>query len=150
MEKKYKINNKSLVSFLISAALIALLIINILSIGCKMVESEPAIITRVSVDEAYEMLSSDTGKDYFILDVRSKEEFDSGHIEGAYLIPDTELKDRLQELPQDRPLIVYCRTDNRSTRASNLLLENGFKEIFNMMGGFTDWQSKGYPVIVEK
>ena len=94
------------------------------------------------------MLSSN--KDYFILDVRSKEEFGSGHIEGAYLIPVSELENRLAELPQDKPIIVHCGSGSRSTSAANILLEKGFKEIFNMTGGITEWQSKGFPVIVEK
>ncbi len=89
-------------------------------------------------------------KDYFILDVRSKEEFDSGHIEGAYLLPVSELEKRLAELPQGKPIIVYCKAGSRSTSAASILLEKGFKEIFNMTGGITEWQSKGFPTVVEK
>ena len=130
------------------AALIALLFFNISLAGCKTQESKPASITNVTAGQVYKMLSS--GEDYFILDVRSKEEFDSGHIEGAYLIPVSELENRLAELPKDKPVIVYCRSGNRSTSAANILLEKGFKEIFNMTGGITEWQSNGFPTIVEK
>ena len=148
MGKKIKKIFKSGIFYLASAALIALLFFNISLAGCKTQESKPASITNVTADEVYKMLSSN--KDYFILDVRSKEEFDSGYIEGAYLIPVTELENRLVELPQDKPIIVYCRSGSRSTSAANILLEKGFKEIFNMTGGITEWQSKGFPVIVEK
>ena len=148
MGKKIKKIFKSGIFYLASAALIALLFFNISLAGCKTQESKPASITNVTADEVYKMLSSN--KDYFILDVRSKEEFDSGHIEGAYLIPVSELENRLAELPQDKPIIVYCRSGSRSTSAANILLEKGFKEIFNMTGGITEWQSKGFPVIVEK
>ena len=148
MGKKIKKIFKSGIFYLASAALIALLFFNISLAGCKTQESKPASITNVTADEVYKMLSSN--KDYFILDVRSKEEFDSGYIEGAYLIPVTELENRLAELPQGKPIIVYCRTGSRSTSAANILLEKGFKEIFNMTGGITEWQSKGFPVIVEK
>ncbi len=148
MGKKIKKIFKSGIFYLVSAALIALLFFNISLAGCKTQESKPASITNVTADEVYKMLSSN--KDYFILDVRSKEEFDSGHIEGAYLIPVSELENRLAELPQDKPIIVYCRSGSRSTSAANILLEKGFKEIFNMTGGITEWQSKGFPVIVEK
>ncbi|MBU4293601.1 MAG: rhodanese-like domain-containing protein, partial [Actinobacteria bacterium] len=65
-------------------------------------------------------------------------------------LPVSELENRLEELPQDKPIIVYCRSGNRSTSAANILLEKGFKEIFNMTGGITEWQNKGFPVIVEK
>lgn len=148
MGKKIKKIFKSGIFYLVSAALIALLFFNISLASCKTQESKPASITNVTADEVYKMLSSN--KDYFILDVRSKEEFDSGHIEGAYLIPVSELENRLTELPQDKPIIVYCRSGSRSTSAANILLGKGFKEIFNMTGGITEWQSKGFPVIVEK
>lgn len=148
MGKKIKKIFKSGIFYLAYAALIALLFFNISLAGCKTQESKPASITNVTADEVYKMLSSN--KDYFILDVRSKEEFDSGHIEGAYLIPVSELENRLAELPQDKPIIVYCGSGSRSTSAANILLEKGFKEIFNMTGGITEWQSKGFPVIVEK
>ena len=148
MGKKIKKIFKSGIFYLASAALIALLFFNISLAGCKTQESKPASITNVTADEVYKMLSPN--KDYFILDVRSKEEFDSGHIEGAYLIPVSELENRLQELPQDKPIIVYCGSGSRSTSAANILLEKGFKEIFNMTGGITEWQNKGFPVIVEK
>jgi len=148
MGKKIKKIFKSGIFYLASAALIALLFFNISLAGCKTQESKPASITNVTADEVYKMLSSN--KDYFILDVRSKEEFDSGHIEGAYLLPVSELENRLAELPQDKPIIVYCRSGSRSTSAANILLEKGFKEIFNMTGGITEWQSKGFPVVVEK
>ena len=148
MGKKIKKIFKSGIFYLAFASLIALLFFNISLAGCKTQESKPASITNVTADEVYKMLSSN--KDYFILDVRSKEEFDSGHIEGAYLLPVSELENRLAELPQDKPIIVYCRSGSRSTSAANILLEKGFKEIFNMTGGITEWQSKGFPVIVEK
>jgi len=148
MGKKIKKIFKSGIFYLAFASLIALLFFNISLAGCKTQESKPASITNVTADEVYKMLSSN--KDYFILDVRSKEEFDSGHIEGAYLLPVSELENRLAELPQDKPIIVYCRSGSRSTSAANILLEKGFKEIFNMTGGITEWQSKGFPTVVEK
>jgi rhodanese-related sulfurtransferase len=148
MGKKIKKIFKSGIFYLAFAALIALLFFNISLAGCKTQESKSASITNITADEVYKMLSSN--KDYFILDVRSKEEFDSGHIEGAYLIPVSELENRLAELPQDKPIIVHCMSGSRSTSAANILLEKGFKEIFNMKGGITEWQSKGFPVIVEK
>jgi rhodanese-related sulfurtransferase len=65
-------------------------------------------------------------------------------------VPVSELENRLAELPQDKPIIVYCRSGSRSTSAASILLNKGFKEIFNMTGGITEWQSKGFPVVVEK
>jgi phage shock protein E len=148
MGNKTKNIFESGIFYLVSAALIVLLFFNINLAGCKTQESKPASITNITAEEVVKMLSS--GKDYFVLDVRSKEEFGSGHIEGAHLIPVSELENRLAELPRDKPVIVYCRSGSRSTSAANILLDKGFKEIFNMTGGITDWQSKGFPTVVEK
>ena len=148
MGNKIKKIFKPGIFYLAFAALITLLFFNISLASCKTQESKPASITNVTAGQVYKMLS--LSKDYFILDVRSKEEFDSGHIEGVYLIPVSELENRLAELPQDKPIIVYCGSGSRSANAANILLEKSFKEIFNMTGGITEWQSKGFPTVVEK
>jgi len=105
-------------------------------------------VENISVEEVYEIIDND--EDYMILDVRTQEEFNEGYIEGAVLIPVSELEDRLNELPQDKPIIVYCKSGVRSSTAANLLVENGFIEIYNMTGGITDWINEGYPVIAEE
>jgi len=98
---------------------------------------------NISVDEAYELIK---GGGYQILDVRTPEEYAEGHIAGSALIPLSELEKRLEELDKNQLVIVYCRTSNRSTQASEILINAGFKEIYNMLGGITDWSAKGYPV----
>jgi len=98
------------------------------------------------VEEVYEIISSN--RDYIILDVRTPDEFKEGHIEGAKLIPVSELEGRLDELPKDKPIITYCKSGGRSRNAANILVENGFTQIYDM-GGILDWIDKGYPVIEE-
>ena len=83
----------------------------------------------------------------FILDVRTQEEYDAGYIRGSTLIPVQELKERLDEVPKDKKILVYCRTGRRSTQASEILADNGFKEIYNMKGGIVDWTNAGYEVV---
>ena len=63
-----------------------------------------------------------------LLDVRTQEEYDQDNIEGATLIPVAELEARLKEIEQykDKPILVYCRSGNRSMTASQILIENGF------------------------
>ena len=82
----------------------------------------------------------DTQEDYVILDVRTQEEFDAGHIPGAILIPNTEIANRAeQELPdKDQLLLVYCRSGNRSKQASQILVELGYTHI-REFGGINDW-----------
>ncbi len=64
-----------------------------------------------------------------ILDVRTQEEYDAGHIEGATLIPVLELSDRLDELDKGSELLVYCRTGNRSSSAVEILENAGFTKL---------------------
>ena len=106
-----------------------------------------AEIKSISPEEVYEIIKN--SEDYLIVDVRTKEEYDSGHIEGALLLPVQELEVRLDELLMDKPIIVYCRSGGRSRTAATILVENGFKQVYDM-GGISDWTAKGYPVIEEK
>ena len=82
----------------------------------------------------------------FLLDVRTPEEYSMGHIKGAHLIPLQELENRLDEIPKDQKILVYCRTGHRSAIASEILAKAGF-EILNMEGGIVEWISKGYEVV---
>lgn len=78
----------------------------------------------------------------FLLDVRQPSEFESGHIKGATLIPLGALPDRLAEIPKDRPIVVYCRSGNRSARAAAFLKEQGYTKVENLSGGMNAWSSK--------
>jgi len=76
-----------------------------------------------------------------ILDVRSKEEFDSGHFDHAINIPVDEVKDRLIELNNISPILVYCGLGYRSIRAANILFEHGF-DVFNLKEGYEVYLDK--------
>jgi sortase A len=106
---------------------------------------EAPSVENISVGEVYDIITSG-GEDYIILDVRKLEEFNQGHLEGAVHIPVDELEGRLDELSEDEPIIVYCKSGGRSKTASNLLIENGFTQIYNMSGGILDWEQEGYPI----
>ena len=81
----------------------------------------------------------------FLLDVRQPEEFRSGHIPGAKLIPLGELRQRINELPKDREIICVCRSGNRSGSATRQLTEAGFR-VRNLNGGMIAWSRANYPV----
>ena len=106
-----------------------------------------AEVTLISTEEAYGIITN--GGDYFILDVRNQDEYDEVHIEGAVLIPVNALESKLDELPLDKPIIVYCRSGSRSASAASILVENGFTEVYDM-GGITEWIDKGYPTVSEE
>ena len=83
-----------------------------------------------------------------LVDVRTPEEYRAGHIEGARLmnIYDPDFVRKVEDLPKDKAICVYCRSGNRSMRAAHILAEKGFKKIYNLSGGIRAWQHKGYPV----
>jgi rhodanese-related sulfurtransferase len=119
----------------------------ILLAGCNtgLSKKEPIPIT---VEKVYEILK--TQKDSFIiLDVRIKEEFDSGHLDSAVLIPVDDLEVRYGEITKNRPIIVYCKSGRRSAKAADLLVGKDFSPVYEMIGGIDAWISKEYPVIVE-
>ena len=77
----------------------------------------------------------------FLLDVRQPHEWDIVNLEtdGAVMIPLAELRDRLEEIPTDREIVVYCRTGARSASAAQMLADEGFSSVFNFVGGIRAW-----------
>ena len=71
-----------------------------------------------------------------IIDVRTPEEFEMGHLVGAVNIPLGELRQRMDEIPTDRPVYLHCRTSQRSYNAIMALKGHGFENIVNMAGSF--------------
>ena len=120
--------------------------------GFPIVVEEGAVsaILFISVDEAYKVFLEDN--DYLFIDVRTEDEYKSGHIEGALHIPVTEFEERLDEIPKDRPIIVYCNGSSceRSVYAAGILKENYYREVYDMVGGgIFEWLEKGYPIVEE-
>ena len=99
---------------------------------------EPAEVQLIGADEALQILNDN--EDAILLDVRTEQEFVTGHIAGAVLIPVDEIRARLAELPEDRntPIIVYCRSGNRSATAARMLTEAGYRAVYDL-GGINSW-----------
>ena len=78
-------------------------------------------------------------KGAFVVDVRSQDEFDGGHLEGATLIPHTEIEQNLSKFPKDqkKPIVVYCRSGRRAEVAKELLESRGYTNVVNG-GGYKD------------
>ncbi len=94
---------------------------------------------QISGEEAKEIM--DIEADYVIIDARTQEEFDEGHIENAVLIPEYEISERAEkELPDKNQLIlVYCRSGRRSKIASQALADLGYTNV-KEFGGIIDWK----------
>lgn len=142
-----RIKNTFLLKIIVISSLAIFLAGTLFFAGCSEVlaKKEPTMISPEKVSEILK-----TQKDsYIILDVRTKEEFDLGHLDSALLVPVDELETRYGELSKDKPIIVYCRSGSRSAKAAALLVSKGFSQVYDMTGGINAWTSKGYPVIVE-
>jgi rhodanese-related sulfurtransferase len=143
-------NKKSLIFFV---AFFFLLLVTLFIFTIQK-EGDQSVFKNVSVEEAREMVKEDV----FVLDVRTPAEFNSSHIEGATLIPVTNafgsnvssemlLDARTDEIPQNKKILVYCRTGQRSTAASKILINEGDSQVYNMAGGINAWINAGYPVV---
>lgn len=86
--------------------------------------------------------------DILILDVRTPQEFNEGHIENARNIPVSEIADKTGSISayKEKPVLVYCHSGARSFRASKLLHRAGFTKTRNLNGGMMAWKSQGFPV----
>ena len=100
---------------------------------------------EVTANEAAQLIKKEHP---LILDVRTTGEYSRGHLQDAVLIPVQELQKRLKELDsyKDRDILVYCATGNRSTVASKILIDNGFRQIANMRHGIHGWMKDNLPV----
>ena len=123
--------------------LMALLILLccILSAGSGIAAGKALSFTRITQEEAKEMMAE--YDDAVILDVRTLEEYASGHIPGAICIPnETIYKERPEELPDlDQIILVYCRSGNRSKRSARMLYEMGYTNVYEF-GGINDWDGE--------
>lgn len=95
---------------------------------------------NLSPEEAKHFMDSRAGDSYQILDVRQPKEYEQGHLPGALLIPVKEVVARKAELDPEKPVLVYCHSGVRSKAASQLLLAEGFPEVYNMSGGIVAWK----------
>lgn len=97
-----------------------------------------------SVAQLGEALASGTPPT--LVDVREYPEYAAGRIRGSRLIPLGDLERRASELDRGAPVYLVCRTGRRSALAGETLRRLGFREVWNVRGGMTEWQGAGYPV----
>ena len=82
----------------------------------------------------------------YLLDVRTPGEYAQKHIKGAHLIPIDQVQKRINEIPKDRSIIVYCETGVRSTQVGRYLDRLGYNSVSNLSQGIMGWQLRGYPI----
>ena len=133
--------------FLASVFLLPLLFVSCKSTDGESSESVESEISyeQISAKEAKEIM--DTENEYVIIDSRTQDEFDKGHIKGAIMIPEYEIKSSQDKLPSDKNtlILVYCRSGRRSKIASSALVELGYTNV-KEFGGIIDWP---YEIVTE-
>jgi phage shock protein E len=136
-------NRRSIPLFavILTAAAVALFVFGLMGASFA-----PAISTGGKTTPAdYITQYLDTGAQHLLIDVRTPEEFAEGHIANAVNISLQTLSQRLNEIPRTIPVVLYCRSGNRSDQAQQLLEQAGYTNVQDM-GGIIDWQAQGYPI----
>ncbi len=105
--------------------------------------SNAVLPSEVSVQDAAKL--RDEGA--FVLDVREPSEWNEFHIPNTTLIPLGQLETRVSEIPKDKPIVVVCRSGNRSAVGRDILKQAGFKNVTSVDGGVTEWRRAGYPTV---
>ncbi|NNC95200.1 MAG: rhodanese-like domain-containing protein [Chitinophagales bacterium] len=94
------------------------------------------VVDPIAFDEKMSSTS-----DFILVDVRSAEEFNEGHIEGSlnWDVSNGDFEKKISEFDTSKQLYVYCRSGNRSTTARNIAIESGFCDVVELGGGFVSW-----------
>ncbi len=107
------------------------------------------MIKDVTIEEAKKIIEENRDNHNFVvLDVRTSDEYDDGHIEDAMNIDiyAYDFKDRLRKLSKDGKYLVHCRTGVRSCDATKIMKEMNFKEVYHMNEGIAGWREKRFPL----
>ena len=100
------------------------------------IEASPFLLERVA------------SKDWLLIDVRSPEEYASGHIPGAINMPHKSIDEYISDLQEhkDKPIILYCRSGRRAKLAMKVLQEQDFTDVMHLEGDILGWNEAGYPI----
>tara|TARA_B100000953_G_scaffold178661_1_gene147186 strand:- start:186 stop:572 length:387 start_codon:yes stop_codon:yes gene_type:complete len=122
----------------------AVLLISILISSCAIGQ----ITNDIDIDEFRKKMVSEK---YVLVDVRTEKEFDDGHIEDALNIDyfSATFSDEISNIGLEKPVLVYCRSGNRSGKSMRIMSDLGFKEVYNLIGGIKGWKAKNNRLIKE-
>jgi rhodanese-related sulfurtransferase len=99
----------------------------------------------ISSREAKAMLEKN--KNTFMLDVRTPQEYAQGRLPGSVLIPINDFERRINEVPRNRTILVYCAVGSRSKQVADFLSKSGYKDVFNIDDGIVGWYRNKYPIV---
>lgn len=136
-----------IIPYVARIATYTVLMIAVCLIGCGSVNKSQRVQEEQEMSEGYISISMEEAKkwmeeetDFILLDVRTVEEFEAGHIPGAICIPNETIgEEEIAELPdKEQKILIYCRSGNRSKQAAKKMVELGYQNLVEI-GGIIDW-----------
>jgi rhodanese-related sulfurtransferase len=117
----------------------------IIVLGLALVTTWQVGAKDISQTQLQQIMKND--QEVVLLDVRTAQEFEQGHIPNAVNISHTELEARLAELSgaKNKQVVIYCRSGRRAEVAKQVLLTNGFNQLDHLAGDFNEWTSNNLP-----
>lgn len=125
----------------IGLVVIAVLVVVLIALNGS--QKASGLAAEINTAQAYQMYQQ---KSAYFVDVREQSEWDTFHIPNTVLIPLGQLPQRLNEIPKDQPIVVVCRSGNRSASGRDILKQAGYTNVTSMAGGVTDWKAQGFPI----
>ena len=120
-----------------------LLLLAVLCAGATLAAA--AVARSIPPQDAFALLKEQPN--VYLLDVRTPQEYRQAHLADAHLIPIDQVERRLDELPKDRPILVYCAVGSRSAQVFSYLARRGYAEVYNLDGGIYAWAQSGLPMV---
>jgi rhodanese-related sulfurtransferase len=102
------------------------------------------VINEIDSESLHERIAS--GDDVLLVDIRTPAEIAQGAIPDAMQLPMHLIPIRINELPKDRDLVLYCRSGARSYQACAYMMQQGYDRVLNLRGGIIAWARHGYPI----
>ncbi len=128
---------------------LSLVTVSLLIGGCTDVAESTLIIKDVTPQETFDLIQrNQDNPEFIIVDIRTPEEFNGGHIQGAILIDfrADNFEAEMGKLDKDKAYLIYCRTGNRSRRSFATIKKLHFTEVYHLAKGITGWQADGFTV----
>lgn len=125
-----------------------LFLVLIICASCQSKTEQESPIAKIVTAKELQVLIKDNA-DLQLVDVRTDKEYASGHLPESVLIDyyKSDFKSQLAKLEKDKPIAVYCALGGRSSSALKILKSMGFREAYDLAGGFTDWQKEKLPTV---
>ncbi|MFW6138655.1 MAG: rhodanese-like domain-containing protein [Spirochaetota bacterium] len=115
----------------------------------EIAQQRPQVAESITPAEAAELIKKNRDNPYFaVLDIRTREEYLSGHLENASNIDyySESFKQVLDDLDKEMTYLIYCQSGTRTRAALALMKDLGFREVYMLKGGVFKWKLEGYPV----